>query len=109
MSTYSEGCLYKDTYTIIEMMDDEMREKINENFIKFLFDNRDNSFEGTINPTIPLRDQELNHQLQVMLSLIYINYICDEETKERLEKEEEIKKEKYREEIVTLLNEEKIY
>ena len=94
MNNYTNECLYKDTYTIINMMDEEMRSKISKKFIEFLANNKDNSFEGTVDSTIPLKQQELRYELRLMLSLIYINYICDDETQKRIlaEDEENIRK-----------------
>lgn len=81
---YTKECLYKDVYTIIEMMDSEMREKINEKFIDFLKENQNQEFVGTINRKIPIKDQELREDIKIMLSLIYINYFCTEEKKKEI-------------------------
>ena len=71
---YKQEYLYKDTYTIIEMMDDNLKSKINSDFIRFLKENQDSSFEGTINKNIPLKEQNLREEKKIMLSLIYIDY-----------------------------------
>lgn len=81
---YTKECLYKDVYTIIEMMDSEMREKINKKFIDFLKENQNQEFVGTINRKIPIKDQELREDIKIMLSLIYINYFCTEEKKKEI-------------------------
>ena len=80
VTNYTNECLYKDTYTIITMMDDDLRSKISNKFISFLQENMDNEFEGTIDNKIPLKRQELRYEVRLMLSLIYINFICDDET-----------------------------
>lgn len=90
---YSRECLYKDTYTIIEMMDEEMRQKINYKFIEFLRDNKDDEFAGTVNKSIPLKEQKLLEEIKIMLSLIYINYFSED--KEAILKEEEAKIEQF--------------
>ena len=85
VTNYTNECLYKDTYTIITMMDDDLRSKISNKFISFLKENMDNEFEGTIDNKIPLKRQELRYEVRLMLSLIYINFICDDETQKKLE------------------------
>lgn len=87
---YTNECLYKDTYTIIQMMDDKMKNKINANFIAFLKKHQDAEFEGTINRNIPIREQNLREEVKLMLSLIYIDFFCEEEERRQiLEKENE--------------------
>ena len=86
---YKQEYLYKDTYTIIEMMDDNLKSKINSDFIRFLKENQDSSFEGTINKNIPLKEQNLREEIKIMLSLIYIDYFCEKEQKEKIIQREE--------------------
>lgn len=81
---YTNECLYKDVYTIIEMMAPEMKNRINKNFINFLKENQDKEFEGTINKKIPIKNQELREEVKLMLSLIYISYFCTEEKKKEI-------------------------
>lgn len=85
VTNYTNECLYKDTYTIITMMDKDLRSKISNKFIEFLMVNMDKEFEGTINNKVPLKNQELRYEVRLMLSLIYINFICDDETQKKLE------------------------
>ena len=85
VTNYTKECLYKDTYTIITMMDEDLRSKISNKFIEFLMVNMDKEFEGTINNKVPLKNQELRYEVRLMLSLIYINFICDDETQKKLE------------------------
>ena len=86
---YNQEYLYKDTYTIIEMMDDNLKSRINPDFIRFLKENQDNSFEGTINKNIPLKEQNLREEIKIMLSLIYIDYFCEKDEKDRIIQKEE--------------------
>lgn len=76
---YTNECLYKDILIIIEMMDNEMRNKISNSFIEFLIENQDVNFEGTINRSIPIREQQLREEVKLMLSQIYIDYFCSQE------------------------------
>ena len=74
---YSDTFLYKDTYVVINMMSKEMKEKINPKFIKFLEENQDKEYESYLNNKIPLERQEIRPELKLMLSIIYIQYLCD--------------------------------
>ena len=96
MKDYSDECLYKDVYTIINMMDENMRGKIDSKFIDFLRENQDEEYVSCINPNIPLKEQEINEDIKIFLSMIYINYLCSEEEKAQimLEEKENINKEK---------------
>ena len=89
IEVYDQKCLFKDTYTIIEMMDDTLRSKINPDFINFLKENQDNSFEGTINKSIPLKYQNIREEIKIMLSLMYIDYFCETNKKEQIIQKEE--------------------
>lgn len=84
MRLYTNECLYKDVYTIIEMMSPDLKNKINKKFIDFLKENQDVEFEGTVNKKIPIKNQNLREEIKIMLSLIYINYFCTEQNKEDL-------------------------
>lgn len=81
---YTNECLYKDIYTIIEMMDNEMKSKISNKFINFLLENQDINFEGTINKNIPIKEQDLRIEIKLMLSQMYIDYFCEEEKKKEI-------------------------
>lgn len=85
---YSDSCLYKDTYVIINMMDKKMREKITPQFIKFLKENQDVEYKSCIDDKIPLKEQELSTELKLMLSIIYIDYLCDSDVKEKIMRKE---------------------
>lgn len=96
---YSDTFLYKDTYVVINMMSKEMKEKINPKFIKFLEENQDKEYESYLNNKIPLERQEIRTELKLMLSIIYIQYLCDSETKERILLKEKENIKRYNEQI----------
>lgn len=97
---YTDGCLYKDTYTIIKMMDEEMQSKINPQFIDFLKENQEENYIGCVNPKKPLKEQELREEIKLMLSLIYINYLCNESEKQKIQQEDKIKIEQYNKSLI---------
>lgn len=96
---YSDTFLYKDTYVVINMMSKEMKEKINPKFIKFLEENQNKEYESYLNNKIPLERQEIRPELKLMLSIIYIQYLCDYETKERILLKEKENIKRYNEQI----------
>ena len=75
---------FSEVYDIINHMDDEMKNKIPNKFIKFIGDNRDFNYNVKIDYTQRIVNQKLIHETKVLLSLIYRDYICDKETKEIL-------------------------
>lgn len=85
---YSERCLYKDTYTIINMMENNLKSKINPKFIEFLKENQDEQYQTCINIEIPLKEQKLREEIKLMLSIIYINYLCEPLERKMILKEE---------------------
>lgn len=96
---YSDTFLYKDTYVVINMMSKEMKEKINPKFIKFLEENQDKEYESYLNNKIPLEEQEIRPELKLMLSIIYIQYLCDSETQKRILLKEKENIERYNKQI----------
>lgn len=96
---YNERCLYKDTYIIINMMGNDLKNRINPKFIEFLKENQDNEYESCINEKLPLKKQELREEIKLMLSIIYINYLCESSERENILKEEDNNIKKYNENI----------
>lgn len=105
---YSEECLYKDTYTIINMMDYSLKSKISPKFIQFLEENQDKNYISCIDTKTPLKDQELREEIKLMLSIIYINYLCSSSEKEEIQKEENINIKQYNKELYDNMFEKKV-
>ena len=78
---YKDGYLYKDVYTIIQMMGEELKEKINPQFISFLEENQDKEYISQIDSSKPLKEQALRKEVRLLLSIIYIQYFCNKEKK----------------------------
>ena len=62
---YTNECLYKDIYVIIEMMEDELKNRINPQFIEFLKENKNDEFEGTIDKNVPIKQQNLRKEIKI--------------------------------------------
>ena len=100
---YSERCLYKDVYIIINMMDKDMKNKINPRFIRFLKENQDKEYVSCIDNTKPLKEQQIREEIKILLSIIYINYLCDKEEKAIILREEKQNITKYENNLYEVL------
>ena len=99
--------VYLEVSTVISMMTNQMRMKINMQFLDFIERNKLNKKKCSINPNIKLEKQKIeNEETKALLALIYRDYICSEKTrrelliKEKLElKNKEENKEEYERQI----------
>lgn len=95
--------IYTDISIIISMMPVEMKNKINNDFINFIENNKSENYISNINPKIPIKKQNIRKETKEMMGIIYRDYLCsNERRKELIEKEnheikkyEEIIREKY--------------
>lgn len=93
---YSEVC------TILNMLEDEYKERVPKNVINFFEEERDKEYNPIINVNIPLEKQNLRRKTIVLLAILNLNYWCDseEEKQEILDsfsKNEELKRLKEKE------------
>lgn len=87
---------FTDLSIIIKMMPKYMQKKINRNFINLIEQNKDTSYISNIQSNIPLKYQELSETTKEYLALIYRDYLCSVEERNKLlitEKQELQKKE----------------
>ena len=80
--------IYVDISVIISMMPTEMKSKISNSFINFIENNKSNNYVSNINPKIPLKQQNIRKETKEMLGLIYRDYLCNDEERSNLLKEE---------------------
>ena len=88
---YSEVC------TILNMLEDEYKERVPKNVINFFEEERDKEYNPIIDVNIPLKKQNLRRKTIVLLAILNLNYWCDseEEKQEILDsfaKNEELKR-----------------
>ena len=93
---YSEVC------TILNMLEDEYKERVPKNVMDFLEEERDKEYNPIIDVNIPLEKQNLKRKTLVLLAILNLNYWCDseEEKQEILDsfaKNEELKRLKEKE------------
>ena len=77
-----------EVYDIINHKDKQMKSKISDKFINFIEKNRDLNYRVDIDYSKSITNQNLLHETKVLLSLIYRDYICDEEKKAQLIKQD---------------------
>lgn len=93
---YSEVC------TILNMLEDEYKERVPKNIMDFFEEERDKEYNPIIDVNIPLEKQNLKRKTLVLLAILNLNYWCDseEEKQEILDsfaKNEELKRLKEKE------------
>ena len=95
---------FSEVYSIINHLDNNLYKKIPDNFIKMIENNRDLKYDVDIDYTKNINEQNLLHETRVILSLIYRDYLCTKEEREKiilkdkkeLEQNEQILREKYK-------------
>jgi len=90
---------FTDISIIIQMMSKSMKNKINPNFIKLIEENKDTEYVSNIDKEIPLKEQTLNENTKIILALIYRDYLCSEDMRKELLKQEKKEIEEKEEEI----------
>lgn len=77
MITIKDRQAFNDLSVIFTMMPKSMFNKINKKFIEFIENNKDSSYIPNINPYQPLNKQHLEEITDVLLAIIYKDYLCD--------------------------------
>ncbi len=62
-----------------------MKSKIPQSFFEFVNKNKSETYCPNFDMDFPLKEQKLMRETKVILSLIYRSYLCDEDTKRKLE------------------------
>lgn len=86
--TYEEKISFSQVYDVLMLLDDEEMKKIPRKFIYFLKKNKSENYISTINPYIPLQMQKLTNQANAIISYIYIQYLADENEKNKFKEKE---------------------
>lgn len=93
---------YSEVYAILNMIEDEYKERVPKNVMDFFEEERDKEYNPIIDVNIPLEKQNLKRKTLVLLAILNLNYWCDseEEKQEILDsfaKNEELKRIKEKE------------
>ena len=84
--------------TIFQYMNSEYIKLLPKKFINFVTENMDKDYNPNIASNVPINKQDLKKDTRVLLSLIYRNYWCTQEEKERLINKDLEDKEQYEKE-----------
>ena len=92
---YSEVC------TILNMLEDEYKERVPKNVMDFFEEERDKEYNPIIDVNIPLEKQNLKRKTLVLLAILNLNWCDSEEEKQEIldsfAKNEELKRLKEKE------------
>ena len=96
MSMMDNMLAYSEIYEILNMMEDEDREKIPKKLQDFFEEERIKEYNPKIRVDIPLTEQNLKRETVVILVILIINYWCDSEEEKQsfideLEKNKKLK------------------
>ena len=90
---------FSEVYEIILHMDKELVKKIPAQFINFIKQNKKDNYITNIDYTKSINQQELQRGTRVILSIIYRDYLCDDEKKKELMQNDSIELKKIEEEL----------
>lgn len=75
---------YNETYDIICHLDKNLYNKIPKNFLELIKRNVEPDYKVNIDYSKSINNQNLQRDTRVLLSLIYRDYLCSQEEKDRL-------------------------
>ena len=98
MSMLDNMMAYSEIYEILNLMEDEDKERVPQEVRDFFEEQRMKEYKPKIRTDIPLTEQNLRRETVVLLTILVINYWCDSEEEKQsfineLEKNEKVKKE----------------
>lgn len=98
MSMFDNMMAYSEIYEILNLMEDEDKERVPQEVRDFFEEQRMKEYKPKIRTDIPLTEQNLKRETVVLLTILVINYWCDSEEEKQsfideLEKNEKIKME----------------
>ena len=98
MSMLDDMMAYSEIYEILNLMEDEDKERVPQEVRDFFEEQRMKEYKPKIRTDIPLTEQNLRRETVVLLTILVINYWCDSEEEKQsfideLEKNEKIKME----------------
>lgn len=101
---------YAEVYYIICLLEEEFRNKLPNELIKFFEREKSEEIEDIINPNIPLEEQNLLQETINILAMLKLNYWCfDENEKQDLIKLLDENEKKYQEELEKKYNPDNLF
>ncbi len=78
---------YTEMDNFIELLDEYNRNKVPKKLREYFKKEKDNTYAKTINPNIPIKEQNLKEETLALIAMLNLQYWCeDEEEKRRLKK-----------------------
>ena len=75
---------FSEVYTILEYSNEEIRNKIPNDFILLIKNNKDVNHKLVLDEKKPLNEQKLLIETREILAVIYRNYLCSEDERKEL-------------------------
>ena len=79
MSMLDDMMAYSEIYEILNLMEDEDKERVPQEVRNFFEEQRMKEYKPKIRTDIPLTEQNLRRETLVLLTILVINYWCDSE------------------------------
>ena len=79
MSMLDNMMAYSEIYEILNLMEDEDKERVPQEVRDFFEEQRMKEYKPKIRTDIPLTEQNLKRETVVLLTILVINYWCDSE------------------------------
>ena len=70
---------------VLDLLSEDMKNKIPKSFLEFVKENKSQTYSPNFDIDLPLSEQKLMQETKSILSIIYRNYLCNEETRRKLE------------------------
>ena len=77
-----------ETSTVINFMNEDLVKKIPKDILSLIEVNKDKNYKVNILPEVPIYEQNIKKETKGILAVLYREYICDENERKRLKKEE---------------------
>lgn len=76
---------YSEVDEIIELLPTDIKQKIPQDLLQIIKEEKDKEYIKNINPNVNIEEQDLLEETLAIIAMINLNYICeDEEEKQRL-------------------------
>jgi len=104
---YSEAIV--EVLDILDNSEDSIVEKIPKKLIEFWQKNKSTTYKPNLDHSKSLKDMELKSKTKSLITMIYLNYLCDASEKDKIKLILKKNEEKYRQELKEKYNTDNIF
>lgn len=104
---YSEAIV--EVLEILQYSDDNIIEKIPKKLIEFWQRNKSTTYKPNLDHSKSINEMDLNKKTKSIISMIYLNYLCDDEEKNNIKLILKNNEEKYQQELREKYNPDNIF